>query len=765
MTQTTPAGASRGGHAPPPPRWRRTLGAAATAASGAATHAPENAAYGLMALAPLGAAFGPPAMGLALLGAAVASATASIAGGGRLVGDAGAALALLTATLVAALLPLVPGPPAEAGWTVLALVAVGIVGAGLLIALYGLLGIGALVKFTPYPVRLGLSTGVGLLLVLSALPAMLGQRFGVPVDPAQPLQAGAVAVAAATVGATALATWRRTRVPPVLLGLLAGVALQSALALAWSGATLSATVGVPELPAAWFGGALPSAPWTNALAQPAVWGLLGGFAFTVSVIASLDTLLAASVIDGRLRRSRPAGRELVAQGLANVASAVAGGLPASPSLPASLGQATGSPERHIVLGYAAVLAAILLVVPGVLGVLPLAAVGGALAFLGARMVSPTLWHIPVDLARGVPRWRAASRRERGRWGHLAADWAVTAAVAGSAVFLGLAEAVLIGAALAVLLFVQSNIRDVVGAVWSGAERHSLKTRPTAIAEILQREGRRIARVEIEGALFFGTADALRDRLQRLAPTVDAAIVDLRRAGDVDVTAARILVETAEDWHATGKRLVYAEWAAHDPRRDLVETLGAAAAPGALHFEDDADRAAEQAEDALLERLGVDRHDVAPLALAETTIARGLDHNERALLTAGSATRTFTRGEVLFRAGDPADALYICLRGEIGLRLPGTTRRLASFAPGVTIGEMAVLSGAPRSAEAFAETDVTALALPVDAFERLRRDHPELAGKLLGNIALQLSDRVRMLTADLAAREAREGRTRDAASGA
>jgi CRP-like cAMP-binding protein len=121
--------------------------------------------------------------------------------------------------------------------------------------------------------------------------------------------------------------------------------------------------------------------------------------------------------------------------------------------------------------------------------------------------------------------------------------------------------------------------------------------------------------------------------------------------------------------------------------------------------------------------------------------------------------------VLFRAGDPADALYICLRGEIGLRLPGTTRRLASFAPGVTIGEMAVLSGAPRSAEAFAETDVTALALPVDAFERLRRDHPELAGKLLGNIALQLSDRVRMLTADLAAREAREGRTRDAASGA
>ena len=54
-----------------PGRWARGLADAGAAASSALTHAPENAAYGLMALAPLGATFGPVAMGLALLGAAV----------------------------------------------------------------------------------------------------------------------------------------------------------------------------------------------------------------------------------------------------------------------------------------------------------------------------------------------------------------------------------------------------------------------------------------------------------------------------------------------------------------------------------------------------------------------------------------------------------------------------------------------------------------------------------------------------------------------
>ncbi|HWH74061.1 MAG TPA: cyclic nucleotide-binding domain-containing protein [Methylibium sp.] len=740
-----------GGTAPAvSPLWQRTLGSAGAALSSALTHAPENAAYGLMALAPLGAAYGPMAMGLAILGSVVGCACASTLGAGRLVDDAGAALALLTAGLVATLVTLVPAGP-QAAWTVLILTALGIAAAGVLTVLCGLLRIGGVVKFTPFAVRVGLSTGIGLLLITSAAPALLGSEFNAGWAGARAVQPGALAVGTVALLASLLAARLRSRVPAVLLGLAAATVLQ--LLLTWSGgdATLGRTVGVPELPARWFGGAFADAAWRAALGQPAVLLALGGYAVTAAVVVLLDTLLAASVVDGRLRcPPRNASRELVAQGLANLASAAAGGLPASPALPASLGLVAQRPaDRHVVLAYALALLALLVLLPQALGLLPVAAVAGVLVYLGLLMVSPTLWQTPRELWRlhgGAARHRGADPR---RALHLAGDWVATVAVALAALLLGLGHAVLIGASLAVLLFVRSNMRDVVRQAWSVDQRHSLKHRAPAVAEVLRREGRRIALLELEGALFFGTADALRARLHALAPQVDTAILDLHQVREVDVTAARILHETAEDWAAQGKPLVFAECGAGDPRRGLIESVAGAPGAAGLHFADTVDLALEQAEDALLERLQVERADGTPLALADTMIARGLTAEELARLAAETSTHTFRRGELLFRAGDAGDALYISLCGEIGLRVPGTTRRLASFAPGVTIGEIALLSHAPRSAEAYAETDVVALGLPVEAFERLTRTQPALAAKLLANIALHLADRVRMLTGDLA----------------
>lgn len=734
--------------------WREMPATAGAALSSALTHAPENAAYGLMAMAPLGAAFGPVAMGLALLGAAVGSATGSLVGSGRLAGDAGAALALLTAGLVAALLAHVPGAPADVAWTVLLLVATGIMAGGVLTTLYGLFRIGAVVKFTPYPVRVGLSTGVGLMLIVGAAPAALGQEFGASLSSTESVRLGAVLIALCALGVTWFADRAHTRVPPVLLGLTTATMLQMAGVHAGWGASLGQTVGVPELPAAWFGGAATASTWLTALADPAVLALLASYALTASIVVSLDTLLAASIIDGRLRISRNANRELVAQGLANLASAAVGGLPASPAVPASLGLVTRRPaQRHIVGAYAAALLGVLLLVPAVLGALPTSAVGGVLAYLGAEMISRTLWQTPADL------WRLRGQppgRDPRRWRQLAANWAVTVAVALSALVLGLGHAVLIGASFSVLLFVRSNMRDVVRHVWNGTTRHSLKTRPMNVTEALRREGQRIALVELEGALFFGTADALRARLHDLVPRADTAILDLHQVRELDVTAARILYEMAEDWEGMGKSLVLAEWPEHDPRRNVLESVASAERSVTLHFEDTTDLALERAEEQLLERLAIERHTGAVLQLADTMIARGLSAQELNLLAAELTMHEFPCGHVLFRAGDPGDCLFISLKGEIGLRVPGTTRRLASFAPGVMIGEMAVLAGTARSAEAVAESDVTALGLTVESFRHLMRSHPELAAKVSGNMALHLADRVRILTGDLASWVSRSG---------
>ena len=79
------------------------------------------------------------------------------------------------------------------------------------------------------------------------------------------------------------------------------------------------------------------------------------------------------------------------------------------------------------------------------GLLPVSAVGGVLLYLGAEMLSPSLWRAPVDLVRLAGQARAAPVAARRRAGPLAADWAVTAAVALCALVLGLAQAVVVGA--------------------------------------------------------------------------------------------------------------------------------------------------------------------------------------------------------------------------------------------------------------------------------------------------------------------------------
>jgi SulP family sulfate permease len=729
---------------------RRALSSAATVVSASIAHAPENAAYGLMALAPLGAAFAPQAMALALLGAVVANTVASLVGGGRLVSGPRASLALLTASLCAALLTRLVPLGDDAPYMVLLLLALGIVAAGALQVLFGLLKLGNIVKFTPHPVRIGLMSGVGLLLIATSLPVVLGYGFGTGLAAVL----NGAAPAATLVGLCAmLAAWSAARLnsplPAVLVGLLAAALLHIALAHSAWAVGLSGPVGVPALPEHWF----TSGRAVLALGSPSLQilpllGLVGSYALTVAVLATLDTLLTTSVVDGRLRQSRDANRELCAQGLANVAAALAGGQANSPSMPRSMALAVPLTDaRHSVVWYAGAGLLLLLAVPDLLGQLPSSAIGGILLLQGLQMVSTTLWRTPWNL--WGRRRQHGSSYDQAQRRLLADNWGVAAAVALNTVVLGLAQAVLIGASFAVLLFVRANMREVVRRVWTGENRRSLKMRTPATAAALQRQGRHLAVLELEGSLFFGTADALRSRLEVLAEAVDTAILDLHQVGEIDATAARILLETGEDWARRGKHLVVAEWVSGDARRRTIEAMAMPGGAAGLTFANDTDTALEQAEDMLLERSGGQFDAQERLSLGQTMLGRGLDDAEIALLASLTQILHFPRDTILFKAGDPGDSLYISLQGHIGLRLPGSARRLASFAPGVSMGEMSVLDHRTRSAEAITETQVCAMRLSVEAFDQLKLEHPVLAAKLLNNISLHLAERVRVLTGDLA----------------
>ncbi len=121
-------------------------------------------------------------------------------------------------------------------------------------------------------------------------------------------------------------------------------------------------------------------------------------------------------------------------------------------------------------------------------------------------------------------------------------------------------------------------------------------------------------------------------------------------------------------------------------------------------------------------------------------------------------RRIGKGEAIFRRGDPGDAMYVSLQGQIGIWLPasesegaaGRARRMVSYAPGVAFGEMGLLQGRARSADAIAEEDATVLELPRAAYEKIVGEHPALLSKMLLNLGMLLASRVRALTDELEA---------------
>ncbi len=750
--------------------WRKKASDGGSVVGAAIAHAPENAAYGLIALAPLGPAFAPQAMALALLGAALVNIVACTIGGGRVVGGAKTATALLTAGLVAGLLVHHPLRGSGDLLQLLVLVGLGLAAAGALQYMFGLLRLGALVKFTPHPVQVGLLSGIGLLLVATALPVLVGNSFNTRLwELTQGLSLGATGIGCFAIAGAWLATRWSSPLPPLLVGVGSASLLYSALlTLGVDASLLGARAAMPEQPMPWLLQLPAAAPaFADVLRWP-VLSLLAMFALTVAVLSSLDTLLVSSVMDGRLRLpSRDANRELRAQGLANIVVAMSGGLANSPSVLRSLDLILRVPAwRMSALWYGAAVLALLLLGARLVALLPLSAIGGVLVLQAVQMVAPSLWRTPV-LLWGGGLARPQPGQDGGQHRILLENWLVAAAVALSTALFGLGLAVLVGISIAILLFMRANARDVVRHVRGGDQRRSLKMRAPDAEALLRRDGRRIAVLELEGALFFGTADALRARLEGLADSVDSAVLDLYQVPEIDATGARILLEIGEDWARRGKLLVAAEWPAGDSRRRRVETM---ASPGlqrsrlqagqGLSFAVDTDLALEAAEDRLLALSGLQPDQNKSLRLGETVLGKGLSPADVAALAAQMTTVHFKAQQHLFHAGDPGDALYVSLRGDIGLRLPGSLRRLASFAPGICLGEMAVLAHLPRSADAIAEDDLTVMRLSVEAFERMRHEQPALAAQLLCNISLHLAGRVRALTTELSAWVARSAVVRE-----
>ena len=612
--------------------------------------------------------------------------------------------------------------------------------AGVFQALFGALRLGTFVRYIPSPVMAGFQNAAAILILVSQVPPLLGVSGTVSlldvaswIGQARPLTLGIGLL-------TALTMWQgrrvSTRIPPVVLGLAVGTGAYYLVAIAGHAGALGPTMGgmpstvltssyLPDLAALFRGGG-----WSLQLSLVAA-------AFSLAIVASLDALLCAKTAEAMTGQRTRGNAELVRLGVGNAVTACFGGIFSGVNLSATAAaQRAGAKTSASVLASAlCVLLAILFFAPA-LGYLPRAVIAGMLIVIGVQLFDP--WTLQV-VRRMATREVVDSRR-------MTLDLAVTTLVATLAIAVDLVVAVAVGVTVAVLFFLLKMSKTVVRRAYHGDVVHSRKTRPPRLTEILQTQGRRILVLELEGPIFFGTAEDLAHRIDAARAEVAYVVLDLKRVNEVDTTGGRILLQIHRRLQGEGRQLALSHVLGGEPVGDILADMGVIRALTRDRVFVDTDRALEWAEDQLIVRaLGAPKDD-DEYPLEHLDMLVDLGKAERDVLGASLVRRSYRKGDVVFREGDEGRDLYIIARGtaSVRIRLAGENRekRLATFSAGTVFGELALLDAGPRSATVQADEDLICYVLTDAAFAALTREHQAVAIKLLASLGRELGRRLR-----------------------
>lgn len=692
---------------------------------------------GLLAFSALGTMAAPVGLLAVFITATVGGVVYALAGRARVPASGpSSATALILASLVMSLLAdprLAPdGRPHLP--LVLASCALAVALSGLLQMALALAGLARLARLVPRPVLAGFMNGVSLLILVGQVPLLLGLQPGSAVDGAALAAAmarpGALLLGLGTVVFILVLQRRHRHWPLALIALALGTLLAAVLPAHAPAVSLGPLVGT--LPVHW-----PAAPVLAPLQQAAAWALLADHAAAVlatavvlALIGGLESLLSLLALDEQFDARHDPRHELLAMGWCNLVCGLLGGLPAVVlrARAAAMAQAGGMGRPAAVAGSLAFGAVYVLGAP-LLAMLPLAVLGG----------------IMVTVAFGlIDRWSARLLRHGWRGedsAELRSGLTVMLLVCGMTLWLGFAAGVTLGLLLSMLIFVARMNRSLLRSRMTAAQRPSRRIYPARVEAVLQPQRRAIEVWELEGALFFGNADRLVGLAESLDAGVRALVLDLRRVGSIDETAAAALARLSRSL-------------ARQPVLVLLAGLAPGAAPErallahgiALPRLPDADRAIEVAE----------RHVLGPAAettlvarpLEDSDLLRGLDPAEVDTVRAAMTEQRLFAGQPLFRQGDAADGLYVLTLGSVSvIGHDGTsTQRFLSLSPGMMIGETALLDGGGRSADAVADGFVGLYHLGGEALQRLQAEHPAIAARLHRNIAVHLSRRLRAASA-------------------
>lgn len=425
--------------------------------------------------------------------------------------------------------------------------------AGVILVAMGLGRVGGLIQFVPYPVVLGFTAGIGVVIATLQVPDFMGlevaaaggghdylARLGAIVAALPTLEAAELALGLATLGV--LLAWPRLKLPlPAPLVALAFATLAAIIfnSLGLDIETISDRFswqvgddvgrGIPPLPPAlaW--------PWHYPGADGAPlrldFGLvrdLLGPAITIALLGAIESLLSAVMADGLTRTRHDPNSELIGQGLGNIVAPFFGGITATAAIART---ATGirsgacSPLAAVVHSVVVLLAVIALA--ALLGRVPMAALAALLFVVAWNMSEP---HLFLRTVRSAPRGDAAI---------LLVCFLLT-------VLFDMVLAVGVGVGLAAMLF----IRRMAGLTHSSRVRAA----PLPDGTTLPPE---VAVYDVNGPLFFAAAEKAVTSLQVVDPGVRVIVLDMTDVPSMDATAVFAVHALADEMRRQGVGIVVA----------------------------------------------------------------------------------------------------------------------------------------------------------------------------------------------------------------
>lgn len=652
------------------------------------------------------------------------------------------ATALVYAGLMASLLHQTPA--AALGPMVLVPLALSVVLMGLLQVAMARLGLARVVRFVPQSVLAGFMNGIAVLVIVAQLPVLLSASPQSDSGPATAafgaLRWGPALLGGGVAALIWLLAWKAPRAPAALLAVVAGTAAYHGLALVWPALDLGPlmSAGDGHWPALGAVAALDTIAALLAMDWPTLLPPVLASAAVMAVVGSLESILSLRALEQQLGERSQEGRELAALGWANVAGGLVGALPAALLRTRALAiLQAGGRGRAAALGSVAASALLFALGGALIGLLPQVVLAGAMLTIGVALADR--WSL-----RLFARW-LFERRDGPTPRAVRHSLAIGLVVCALTLWQGPAAGVLVGVLLSGLVFMQGMHRSLLRARSNGAARPSRRLYPPPTEQHLQAQRHRIAIFELEGALFFGSAERLADEAEALPTEMRALVLDFRRVGSIDESGALVLAQLGQRLAAQGKALLLAHAGARSDHARRLHSFGFDHASGHRLF-DDADRAIEYGEALLLADLGSPPSE-HPVPARDNTLLQGLGAADVELVLARMHAVVLPAGATLFRQGDPADSVYLVLRGSVSIvataQEDGRRQRFVTLSPGTLFGEMAMLDGGGRTADAIADTACELMQLDTEALSQLAATHPPVATTLYRNMAGDLAARLRV----------------------